>query len=375
MPDQAGHCDHTGGFAVDVEVLSDVGQVEALKPDWDALLATCARPRPSLMHEWMTTSSRHFGDGSRLLVVCLRDAGKLVAIAPFREAACRLAGIPVMRRLEFTPQVADCRDLIVESGAEWRAVETLMEWLKTDCPRWDLLRLRGLCSRSPTHDYLPLLAAQAGLAVSAFRAVPCANIDLPASMDEFLEEMPGQRRRHVYAQVGRKLAREHGQPTLRVLRGAEVTRADLERLCQLHRSAWSTRGGSGILDEHFCHFLTELSGAIAEKGQPVVAFLHLGGHDIAGHYGFLLDGRFFLYVVGFDSTYASYSIGAQGLLALVQYGIEHGWTEIDLMKGGERYKFDFTRHCCRATDVWIARSPARLRAACAVAALRGHLCS
>ena len=103
---------------MDVEVLTDAGQLDALKPEWDALLAASARPRPSLMHEWMTTSSRHFGNGNGLLVACLRDGGKLIAIAPFRKAASRLAGIRVMRRLEFAVEVADCRDLIVERGAE-----------------------------------------------------------------------------------------------------------------------------------------------------------------------------------------------------------------------------------------------------------------
>jgi len=360
---------------VDVQVLTDTEQVEALKPEWDALLAASARPRPSLMHEWMTASARHFGDSQRPLVVCVRDGGRLVAIAPFREAFCRVAGIPVMRRLEFAVEVADCRDVIVESGSEWRAVETLTEWIKAECPKWHILRLRGLCSRSPTHDFIPLVAGQAGLFTSAFRTKPCANIDLPASMDDFLNEMPAQRRRRVYAQNGRKLAREHGEPVLRVLSGSAVTPADLNRLCDLHRSAWSARGGSRVLDERFCHFLADLSAVAAPQGQPVVAFLRLGDRDIAGQYGFLLGGRFFLFVVGFDAEYASYSIGAQSLLALVQYGIEHGWTEIDLMKGGERYKFDFTRRCCRATDVWIARNSARLRAASAVAALRGQLCT
>jgi CelD/BcsL family acetyltransferase involved in cellulose biosynthesis len=360
---------------VDVEVLTDADQLEALKPEWDALLAASARPRPSLMHEWMTTSSRHFGNGNPPFAVCLRDGGKLVAIAPFREVTRRLAGLPVMRRLEFAVEVADCRDLIVKSGAEWRAVETLLEWLKTDCRRWDLLRLRGLCSRSPTSSFLPLQAAQAGLAACTFGTQSCANLDLPPSMDDFLREMPGRRRRNAYVRYGRKLVREHGQPVLRVLSGSEVTQADLDRLCELHRSGWAARGGSCVLDVRFHDFLAELSRAAAPKGQPVVAFLQLEDREVAGHYGFLLNGRFFLYVVGFDSAYASYSIGAQGLLALIEYGIEQGWSEIDLMKGGERYKFDFTRRCCRATDVWIARSAARLRATSAVAALRGQFCN
>jgi CelD/BcsL family acetyltransferase involved in cellulose biosynthesis len=356
---------------VDVEVLGDGERLAALRPEWNALVAGSSRPRPLLTHEWFTTAVRHFGRGE-FAVVCFRDGGRLVGLAPLRSDLTRVAGLPPLRRLQFAVDVADCRDVIAESGAEWPVVESLYEWLASASLRWDLLRLRGLCSHSPTHDYLPLLATHAGLAATAWRTAPCANIHLPPSMDEFLEQMPNRRRCHAYLQKGRKLLREHGPLSLRVARGPEISEADLDLLCNLHHGSWQSRGGSNVLVGTFCGFIRSLTAALAPTGQTLLAFLRVGDREVAAQYGFLIGQRFFLYVVGFDSEFASYSVGSQALLTLVEHGITHGWTEIDLMNGGEQYKFDFTRHCCRAADVWIARNARLLRLACAVAALRGR---
>jgi CelD/BcsL family acetyltransferase involved in cellulose biosynthesis len=366
-----------GGFAVDVDVLTDVAQLESAKPEWDALLETSAIPRPFLMHEWLTTWDRHYGGTDGPLVLCFRDNGRLIGVAPFRASRSRLAGIPLLRRVHFPVDAADCRDLLIGQGAEWDVVEALFEWLKTDGVQWDVLRLRGLCSRAPTWHLLPLLAGQAGLQAVAWRVAPCAYIGLPDQMDAYYDQMPSQTRRKRYLQKRRKLIREHGELSLHVVTGAEVTQAHLGRFCEMHCRSWDDRGGSQVLhDERYCRFLVDFSTAIAGKGrQPTLAFLRLGDRDAAAQYGFLFGKRFLLFAVGFDPEFASYSIGGQALLSLIEYGIEQGWAEIDLMKGGERYKFDYTRSCGLITDLAIAKSPAKLRAFCALAALRGVLCS
>lgn len=355
-------------------MLTDVAQLETVAAQWNSLLAFSARPRPSLTVEWLLTARRHFGSRNGLCVLIFRDHERLVGIAPLVQKPICVAGVPVMRGMEFAVGVADCRDLLIEAGKEWAVVEAFFQWAKTEGPPWELIRLRGLCSQSPTHHLLPLLANYAGLSTTMCCTAPCANLQLPASMQEFLENMPSQRRRRAFAQARRKLVSDYGEPSLRAVVGTEVTSVDVQTLCRLHRSAWATRGGSAILDERFEGFLLDLALSLAPSGQPLLTFLRLNGEDVAGHYGFLLNGRFFVYIVGFDPRYAAYSMGAQALLALVEYGISHGWKEIDLMRGGERYKFDFTRLCCRGADVWIARSPRRLRVATALAALRGRFC-
>ena len=101
----------------------------------------------------------------------------------------------------------------------------------------------------------------------------------------------------------------------------------------------------------------------------------LGDRDVAGSFGFLLDGRFSTYLVGYEPEFAAYSVGRQATLALIEHGIGQGWREVDLMKGAERYKFDYTRRCGHIAEHWIAKSDAKLRLLSGVAALRGRLCT
>jgi len=362
---------------VDIEVIDGSDGLRRIKPEWDALVAASARPRPSLAYGWLAASARHLGAGndSGLLTLCFRDGGRLVGLVPLRVCPKRIAGVPVLRDMQFAVEVADCRDLVIEAGAEWRVVEAFCQWLRDAPPAWDLLRLRGLCCCSPTHAYLPLLAKHYGLHTAAWGRDVCAIIHLPRSMEEYLEQMPGKQRRRAYAYNRRRLARDHGEPQLRVVGGGEITEADLRRVWDLHFDGWEGRGGSGVADDRFRLFLGDLATALAPVAQPVLAFLQVGDRDVTGDYGFLIDGRYFLYFGGFDPEFARYSVGNQALLAHVEFGIEQGWTEIDLMAGGERYKFGFTRCAGGTADLWVAKTPGRLRAATALALLRGHLCA
>jgi CelD/BcsL family acetyltransferase involved in cellulose biosynthesis len=360
---------------MDIEVIGDSGDLQGIRPEWDALVAASAMPRPSLTHGWFTASARHYGapNGSERFTLCFRDGGRLVGLAPLRVCPKRIGGVPVARSLQFDVEMADCRDLVIEAGAEWGVVEAYCEWLREGPLAWDVLRLRGLCSRSPTQAYLPLLARHYGCCTTLWSTDACAYIHLPASVSEYLEHMPSQQRRRTYAYNRRRVVKEHGEPRLRVVAGDDVTEADLRRVWELHCSGWRGRGGSDVTSERFRLFLRDLPAAVGPSGRPVLAFLQLGDRDVTGDYGFLMDGRYFLYFGGFDPEFARYSVGHLALLALVEFGIEQGWTEIDLMKGGERYKFGFTRCTAGAADLWMARTPARLRAATALALLRARV--
>ena len=65
-------------------------------------------------------------------------------------------------------------------------------------------------------------------------------------------------------------------------------------------------------------------------------------------------------------------IGWEGSAA-ISCGIDRGWSDVDLMKGGERHKFDYAPHCGQTADHCLTKSAMKLRLCATVAALRGRL--
>jgi len=343
--------------------------IEALKPEWDALLRSSACPSPFVAHEWLAASWRHYSEGDRLLIVCMRDAGRLVGLVALRAKRARGTG-----QLLFAATHADAPDILTEEGSEWAVLEAFCNWLAREHQDWDLVRLRGISSRSQTDHLLPVLAQEAGLAACAWRVETSPYIVLPSTREEYHAQMPSRNRRRELLRRRSRLADEYGELAIRVDVGADLTAEVMARLMRLHHRSWEGRGGSQVLtDERIGQFHTDVAVALALKGVSQVGWLTAGGREVAGWYGFLAGQTYLAYIHGHDPDFAPFSPGAQLTLALIEYGIDHAWREIDLMRGAERYKFDFTRRCAYTVDHAIARTRSKLRLFATVAAFRGRL--
>src|SRR5437588_5453748 len=123
-----------------VEELTRPEQFEALRPEWDALLA---RAEGSLFQtwEWQWSWWRHFGRG-RLCILTAREEGELLGIAPLMLG--RYFGVP-FRRLQFIGTLgSDYLDLIVDRSEEAALVASFLRAIARRCHRWDLVDLQQI---------------------------------------------------------------------------------------------------------------------------------------------------------------------------------------------------------------------------------------
>ncbi|MBM3499568.1 MAG: GNAT family N-acetyltransferase [Armatimonadetes bacterium] len=354
---------------MDVVLERGLEPFEALRPEWDALAARCAALHPFMLHAWLRASLHHLGGADELLVVAFRDEGRLVGLAPLRMERSL-----ALRRLTFAFRHVDYADFLVEAGREWDVLSAFFRWVRENLAGWNLLRLRQIPSRSPNDALVPVLAEMEGLAVRGWRLDPCPYIQLPATLEEFLAEMPARRWQKDHgARRLRKLAREHGEPRLEALAGAEVTGDEIERFLDLHARSWEARGGSAALGgDGLRRFHATVAEALASTGVCRLFWLTVGARRVAGSYGFLMGDTFFGYMLAQDPEFAAYSVGRQVLLKVIEHGVGQGWREIDMLVGGERYKLDYTRRFRHTTEYDIARSRRWLDLMRALSALRGR---
>ena len=352
---------------MDVQAFEGLEALDQMKPEWDALFERAALRRPFLTHPWAQASWRHYADGDRPLTVCARDGERLVGLVPLRVK--RNWGA---ERLLFAVSQADYCDLLIEAGREWDVLTTFLAWLKEERTGWDLVRLRAVCSRSASGQVLPVLAQEAGLCVSSVRAGPSPYIALPADGEAL--ELPPRGRQSDHGRKRRKLIRECGDLRTRLIAGGDLTREVFERFLELHRRGWADRGGSAVIpDDRAAQFHVDSATALAPTGIPLILWVSSGERDVGAYYGFAVGRGFLAYIPAFNPDLAAYSPGGQLMLSLIEYGIEQGWTEIDLMRGAERYKFDYTQRCFYVTDHTLARNARTLRLFSLADAARGLL--
>src|SRR4029077_7252 len=111
-----------------------------LEAEWNDAVDRAQVPHPFLRHEWFRTWWDCFGNDSRLQVLVVRSAGRVIALAPLMSESSRMCGLPIRRlRLmhnDHTPRA----DFIVAEQPE-AAYRAIWSALAADADRWDVLQL------------------------------------------------------------------------------------------------------------------------------------------------------------------------------------------------------------------------------------------
>lgn len=357
-----------------LDIINTVDGLEQLRGEWDALQSLDPPPHPFASWAWARNWARHMDPGGNLRIVCLREDDQLVGVVPLVLRRVRRCGIGLYGRLSLAlGSAADYREPVMHPDQAWPVLAALFEWLEEEDDTWSVLTLDAIPDHSACRDLIPTVARFQGLHVSGAVGEVSPYVKLPPTVDEFYRGMTKSTRRTTQNRW-RKFCREVDDPTIRQIQGAGITPGDMESLFDLHRRSWEFRGQPGMLgDSRVRAFHQDLASASMPGAEPLLLVLEADSRRVAANYGFLCSGVFCCYMGGFDPEYAPYSAGALMETQTIEHGIESRWTEIDLMKGAERYKFHYTRRCRQALHYTITKSANTLRAISALGALRNRV--
>jgi CelD/BcsL family acetyltransferase involved in cellulose biosynthesis len=348
---------------LDIQVVNNKEEFAALRDDWNELLSRSSTKHIFLTHEWQYTWWEHFGARDEdLLILLVRNAGRLVGIAPLRRDVLRVRGVPLLKVITFlVGYEADYRDFLLDDEQRWKVLAAIIEYLRGDVAFWQVLRLSGVHGDSSVNGMLPVISRQKGLHYHGNVGASCPFIPVTETYDAFLAGMSRETRRK-YQQKLRKMEREEEAVELEVRQDGAATRSDIEDFLKLHALSWQKRGGSSaVYSRRIEGFHLGLMDRMQRTAWPTVSRLVVNGRLSAIIYGFAYDGVFYDYLPGADPALERYSLGAQALMKTVAYSEQAGWREIDLMRGDEDYKFHFTRQVRHTVDHQIAISAGVLK--------------
>ncbi|HEY73235.1 MAG TPA: GNAT family N-acetyltransferase [Thermoflexia bacterium] len=323
-------------MTLSVQSYHDTKGFEALTGEWNALLHRSPADTIFLTLEYQRTWWRNLGEGE-LLILAVRDDGKLVGIAPL-FATEDAQGQRVLTTVGCV-EVSDYLDLIVAREREGEVYGALVDYLAgPGAPAWDALDLCNIHQDSPTLELLPALAETRGWAIETARDDVCPIVQLPATWDEYLQ-MLSKKQRH---EVRRKMRRLEAQvETNWYIVGPEH---DLQTETEdfLDLMAASTPGKAEFLTPRMRNFFRQLTPVAYDAGWLQLAFLKVGGQKAAAYLNFIYDNRVLVYNSGLDwRTFPKLGAGIVLTAYCIRHAIERGREAFDFMQGDERYKYQF----------------------------------
>ena len=326
-----------------VQRIEDPAAFQALREEWDELLAASLADSFFLTWEWLHAWWTHLAGDRRLFLLVARQGGRLVAIAPLSLRARRVAGVLPLRSVEFLGAdrlSSDYLDVIVRRGWEAEAIPALAQYLADARLALELASVRragcaaAALSRALTQRRWRMLETPTAV---------CPFIDLSGHTWESYLGTLESKPRNDFLRLLKNLTKKFSV-RLEPASSEPQRREFMAHLVRLHNLRWQNLGGSDALHTaDLVAFHDEVSRVTLERGWLRLFVLWLDGQPVASLYGFRYGRTFYFVQTGFDPAYGRHAVGLITVGLTIKSAIAEGAEEYDFLRGDEAYKFRWAR--------------------------------
>jgi len=321
----------TAPAAVSFGTVSTEAEFAALGDSWDGLVRGMPRPSPHLLHAWLLSWWRHYGDDSELAVHVAYRRDELVGALPLCVQPSH--GLRVLTFLG--AEQASLADMLLTDDAGPEIAAQLAE--RAAATDHDYAAFFGLPASSPFASALG--PSRLKLIVRAEAPV----LDLGGlDWEAYYKSRLSSNQRALRRRRTRQLAKL-GTLETTIARTREELATALEDAYELHARRWQGRpDGSDFGTTIGKDFQREGTAALAELDIPRIVTLKLDGRPIAFSYYFMLERTMFCHRLAFDPELGRLSPGLVNRYDALENAFSEGVTRVEFFGGTERYKMELT---------------------------------
>lgn len=304
------------------EEIRSAENLEALKPEWEALWRSCPEATPFQHPMWLIPWWKEFGSDKQLYTLILRARGQLIAVVPF----CILCQRSARKLMLLGVGLSDFLDGLFAPGFEQTAALATFVHLIRNGSGWETCDLQPLLGGSA------LLNASAPESfVSVIDAVDTlTSLELPSKITGFHRLLS----QHFLDRL-REAARRAERLGPIQYETAERTTFDdsMDHLFRFHQARWRTPLGAAA------QFHRQAALAMLERGELRLYRLKIGSRIASVLYGFVHRQRGYLYMTGFDPEFEKISPGVLIITHAIEQLIREEMVSCEFLRGREAYKY------------------------------------
>lgn len=344
-----------------LDIITTESAFAALEPVWDSLLDRSTTHSPFLAWDYVRLWWEQFRDEYQLRIGVVRDASsQVMAIAPFVIGADRGESRQHLRHLGFMNGLGSVQgermDLMVPAGREVELSPLLASVISQTSGSWDVVRLNKVPEDSPNFPLLQAELKKAGTAAGVLNQSPCRCFDMPATWEEFEKTKSGNFRRNIRRHWGHLQERY----TVVIKGELETPEAAAEHFFRLHAMHWPD-GVSSFLAAPSRRVHEALIRKWLPTGQVLMPYVVVNDQPVGAVYALCRRGELYIYQLGWDKEYATYSMGNMSVRVCVQEAIHRGLQVADFLPGEYRYKREWSSRIRTVSDLecfhrWHPRS-------------------
>jgi CelD/BcsL family acetyltransferase involved in cellulose biosynthesis len=310
-------------MSLETHVVGDRAELEALRPEWDALVLASRRPTPFLLQPWLDAWWSLYRPDALMRCILIRDNGRLVGSLPL--AIIRRRGVRV-GEIAGSLALADAPVAAADPKPVFAALAAAIRHQPVDLVDFDYL----------APDCLLAECLPGRRRVTPTRAAPM--MEMPDGWEAAYARATSSKTRNTHKRRLKQLRQQGEVVFVRHETEPAVTGA-LEDAFRLHALRWKDRRDLSPLGKATGRaFNREALATLSRDGYVRLLELQLDGAPIAFHLYLLLADTMFVYRLAFDPAFAQFSPGLLTTLEALRQASDEGARRVEFLVGDERYK-------------------------------------
>lgn len=342
-----------------IRVVTNEDEFNSLHSEWDNLIQH-SNAKVYQTFEWLSMWWKYYKNEKldRLLCLLFYQNDKLVGIAPLYVRYKTFLGFEFYRRiyflggdtsvgisfgLFFDEGPSDYLDIISLPEYEHHVAEAFLLYFEKNQEQYDQIVLGDINAEGNTYRNLRPLLQNSSLQWKISEADECPYIHTPNSLDDFLKSRSASVRRRL--QQSWKEVEEKSLFTLKEVKNTTDLHTAFSEMKRLHQNRWNRLGYPGFFgDPRYEKFFENVLQLFFARGWLWCKTTMTGDKYLAGRLAFKYKGEYYDYLSGIDDHAPEMKRrpGLVLLLAMIQDAVTEKALGVDLLRGEEPYKKDFT---------------------------------
>jgi len=352
-----------------VETVTTEEGLSRLEDAWNRLNQSAMQPNVFMSYDWYRAwnrrlSERHGGD-RRPHVLVLKNGGEIAGLLPLVYHTASRYGLTA-RKLEFAETFGDYHELVLGNDLEGMT-RAIAEYLMDTRDEWDVVELRDLREAGNTPAAINRALSGTGL---VYRLLPepvrCPYMPIVGSADSMVTS---ETRRAEGCRTFRKERQRLKRLTeeglrVRIIEDPQREPGLVEKLIALEGQKHVGGELSAPFIAEHPHIFQQLFDTLGPRGWFAIGYMEQGDRPVGVRLVFRCGTKLWEFLTAYDHSFARWSPGIMLVLALLDYGFDHGCDEFDFLRGEESYKKEWSSdvHQSRRLLIWNPRWASRARA-------------
>ena len=328
------------------DVLTTTDAFENLRGEWGRLMSEANVYSPFMMWEWLYPWWTTYGGNKRLRLIAVRDErNSLVGLAPMmigftENGRCDPRVLAVVGSGEEGPR-GQYFSFIVAPQREKDILSAIVGRVRELRSEWQVMKLWRLRQDDVYREFLDLLTCYDDLAAIVAQKESTIHGPLPATMSEFIDSVPVQRRRRYLRSQENKLRDKYAGVCYEVCKSVEELPHFISTIHELNiRRHQAKDETSSWLDREKRECFGHAAQLLFAAGCLRAELLHIDNQPAAGLASLIRNGTCFVFEPGFVPEFAQDRVGHVLFGLCIEDCIEAGLTHFDWLSAQD-YHYEY----------------------------------